>query len=173
MNIQTAKWTLERLEHEESIVIGRLNNLLSSNALFILAYFGLTTQFLEDKLKGFIRYTIPITLIIIIGVSLFNAVALSIIAFYTRRRMYEYLQSRELPTPPEPFTIFLSSMFLRSIVIPVCLGLIWDFILLDFQGGEIYYIITFTMVIYGVAGLCAIGYAILVLFLNKRQYRDR
>lgn len=71
MQIHTAKWTIERIEHQELITVARLDNLLSSNALFILAYFGLTNNFLQNELTGYIKYSIPIALIVIIGVSLF------------------------------------------------------------------------------------------------------
>ena len=148
--------------------VARLDNLLSSNALFILAYFGLTNSFLQNTLTGYIKYSIPIALIVIIGVSLFNAVVISITPYFTRQRTNQYLRRLEIPTPPEPLTIFLATMSIRSVVIPICLGLIWDFILLDFHGGKVYYIITFTVIAYVVAGLFGVVYAVAILKTNRR-----
>ncbi|ESU41051.1 Hypothetical protein GSB_10425 [Giardia duodenalis] len=148
--------------------VARLDNLLSSNALFILAYFGLTNSFLQNTLTGYIKYSIPIALIVIIGVSLFNAVVISITTYFTRKRTNQCLRRLEIPTPPEPLTIFLATMSIRSVVIPICLGLIWDFILLDFHGGKVYYIITFTVIAYVVAGLFGVVYAVAILKTNRR-----
>lgn len=143
--------------------VARLDNLLSSNALFILAYFGLTNSFLQNALTGYIRYSIPIALIVIIGTSLFNAIVISVTTYFTRKRANQCLRRLEISTPPEPLTIFLATMSIRSVVIPICLGLIWDFILLDFHGGKVYYVIIFTIVTYVIAGLLGVAYAVLML----------
>eukprot|EP00768_Dysnectes_brevis_P007664 gnl/Dysnectes_brevis/6551_a10255_362.p1 GENE.gnl/Dysnectes_brevis/6551_a10255_362~~gnl/Dysnectes_brevis/6551_a10255_362.p1 ORF type:complete len:201 (+),score=22.75 gnl/Dysnectes_brevis/6551_a10255_362:90-692(+) len=165
--IQSARWSIARAENQELLIVSRVDNLLNATALFLLGYYGFQSLFASSSAAEFIRWAVPILLVIIAGTTLFTTVVHALMAFLIRTEANSTLKEQDTVLPNMRI-IILSTSLVRAISYPVILMLLWAFVMVDFQLAEVYYTVTFTML----GALLAILAALFVSWLTWRSMKN-
>eukprot|EP00703_Trepomonas_sp_PC1_P002134 JAP94472.1 Transmembrane domain-containing protein [Trepomonas sp. PC1] len=136
MDLQTAEWNIERSQHYEVIALSRLDNLILSTSLFILGYFSLFSLSITQKMPQLIDYTFYITMMIITYLTQVTCISNSIIAFKLKKLGFSQFKQLEIKLFNDQPNIILSTVFIRALLLPILINLMWSFIAIDFQIGS-------------------------------------
>lgn len=149
-------WKIGRAEHNEILILNRIDGLVSSNALYVLAYTGLINQFREGGAARYILYSFPVIMMVFALFTLYSSVVDSILTLAMRRRIRAEALDPEARYLVSPRWVPLYTTLLRSTAFPALLILLWAFLLVGLRGGPIY-------VVLPVVCVCAAGVWVLAL----------
>lgn len=141
MNVDQSRWTIDKVEHEDSLISARIDNIINSSALFTIAYIGLTSSSIVNTSPGYIRITMPIIMILISCVTQCQCLTSAVVIYTIRKRALRVLRRDKILHLPMTSILLLNQAILRAIVYPTCITLMWAFMLLDFTGGKPSYVI--------------------------------
>ncbi|CAL6056005.1 Conserved_hypothetical protein [Hexamita inflata] len=141
---------ISRGEHYLQIFNSRLDNLLASSSLFLLAYYSL----FSFKQTNNLLISFPVLLIVQTSIIQFISVLNAVFGFKLRKIGFEGLKRDVFNF--EPICV-LQGTVLRAVLFPLVLNLIWAFTVIDFNRGEWYVavIVGVGSIVVGAGGVAA------------------
>ncbi|CAL6064420.1 Conserved_hypothetical protein [Hexamita inflata] len=141
---------MSRGQHYLQIASSRLDNLLLSSSLFLVAYFSLFCFKLANNL---FQVSFPVLLIVQTSIIQFISVLNAVFGFKLKKIGFDGLKNEVFNF--EPFCV-LQGTILRALIFPLVLNLIWAFSLIDFSKGEWYVVaVGVGSVVMGAGGVVA------------------
>ncbi|CAL6027682.1 Conserved_hypothetical protein [Hexamita inflata] len=139
---------ISRGEHYLQISSSRLDNLLVSSSLFLLAYYSL---FHFKQTNNLLLVSFPVLLIVQTSIIQFVSVLNAVFGFKLRK-----IGLKGTVFNFEPICV-LQGTVLRAVLFPLVLNLVWAFTVIDFSQGEWYVavIVGVGSMVVGVGGVAA------------------
>ncbi|GIQ81188.1 hypothetical protein KIPB_002108 [Kipferlia bialata] len=159
---ESARWKIERAEHQEIALISRIDNLLNAAALFVLGYVGLREFFFTGETnEGLVAYAVPILNIVIASVTAYNCTINALFGYLLATEAVSELKATVSETLPMIRPVILIPNVVRATAFPMIIALLWGFIMAEFDLADNWIAILFPIL--GIVAAVLLG--VLVVFI--------
>ena len=141
LNKQKALWNIERGQHHSVLSTSRLDNMMLVTALLLLGYFPLFNFYNRHLVSRELIYAYPIISSVASAIISFDTMVNAVYGYEFNKLGHLQLQRMQIPTFNDTPYWFLSTSFIRTLAVPVCVQLFWAFSMTDFGVGPAYYTI--------------------------------